>query len=343
MIELDGAHGEGGGQILRTSLTLSLITGQPFQMVNIRAGRAKPGLAAQHLACILAAARVGQAHIKGATLGSQTLTFHPGMVTPGNFTFSIGTAGATALLLHAIYLPLALANQPSTLTLEGGTHVKSAPCFEFLDRTWRRYQELLGLRIDLQIVRSGFFPRGGGAVRAVIHPWTTRLPIVLHARSVATAGKLLTLCAGLPYKIAECMFARAEHGLRPLKLATRWETLPATGGPGCMLAMELNSAPVPTLVFSLGELRKTSQAVADDVVQQVRDLLATGGVDPHSADQIILPAVLVPEASQFPVACVTQHLLTNVAIIQRFLNRPIAVTGGEGDAGTVRVGAVTEK
>src|SRR5215475_4472130 len=133
MIELDGAQGEGGGQILRTSLALSLITGKAFHLHNLRAGRSKPGLQPQHLMSVRAAATIGQAKLRGATRGSQDLVFEPGAVQPGKYRFPIGTAGATGLVLHTVYLPLALrASGPSEVTLEGGTHVRASPCYHFL-------------------------------------------------------------------------------------------------------------------------------------------------------------------------------------------------------------------
>src|SRR5262249_46338413 len=156
MIELDGAQGEGGGQILRTSLALSLITGNAFHLHNLRAGRSKPGLQAQHLMSVRAAATIGKATLRGATLGSQDLVFEPAAAEPGKYRFPIGTAGATGLVLHTVYLPLALADGPSTVTIEGGTHVKASPCFHFLMTTWHAYLERLGLRVSLEMRRPGF-------------------------------------------------------------------------------------------------------------------------------------------------------------------------------------------
>ncbi|MFO0845177.1 MAG: RNA 3'-terminal phosphate cyclase [Gemmataceae bacterium] len=156
-IELDGSYGEGGGQILRTGLALSLLTGQPFHLRNVRARRPKPGLQAQHLRSVLAAAEVGGADVRGASLGSTDLSFAPGRVRPGPYRFEIGTAGATGLVLHTVYLPLALrGEEPSEVTLVGGTHVTTSPSFHFLDGTWRRYLELMGLRIGLRLERPGF-------------------------------------------------------------------------------------------------------------------------------------------------------------------------------------------
>src|SRR4029077_9847215 len=165
MLELDGAMGEGGGQILRTSLALSLITGKAFRLTNVRANRAKPGLQPQHLTSVRAAKAIGNATVKGDAVGSREIIFEPGPVVPGKYRFAIGTAGATSLVLHTVYLPLAWkTGQPSELILEGGTHVSSSPSFHFLDTTWRAYLELLGLRIKLKQIRPGFYPRGGGQV-----------------------------------------------------------------------------------------------------------------------------------------------------------------------------------
>src|ERR1700687_4793935 len=138
LVELDGSFGEGGGQILRTSLALSLLTGRPFHLRNVRARRSKPGLQPQHLMSVRAAATIGQAQSQGAGLSSKDLVFEPGAVVPGGYRFDIGTAGATSLVLHTLYLPLALrGKEPSTLTLVGGTHVLASPCFHFLQTTWR--------------------------------------------------------------------------------------------------------------------------------------------------------------------------------------------------------------
>src|SRR5437870_4254055 len=180
-LDLDGSFGEGGGQILRTSLALALLTGRAFHLRNVRSRRPKPGLQAQHLMSVRAAAAIGQASVRGASLGSGDLVFEPGDVTPGTYTFPIGTAGATGLVLHTVYLPLALrTDAPSEITLQGGTHVTTSPCFHFLEITWRAYLEHLGLRIGLKLVRPGFYPRGGGVIRGHIQPCSPLLGLKLE-------------------------------------------------------------------------------------------------------------------------------------------------------------------
>src|SRR5262249_55832943 len=171
VLEIDGSFGEGGGQILRTSLALSLITGKAFHLRNVRANREKPGLQSQHLMSVRASATVGAAETLGASRGSSDLEFRPGTVRPGNYRFDIGTAGATALVLHTLYLPLACCTAtPSQLTLVGGTHVSKSPCFHFLATTWRHYLALMGLHVGLKMVQPGFYPRGGGIVEVQLRP-----------------------------------------------------------------------------------------------------------------------------------------------------------------------------
>ena len=202
LLELDGSFGEGGGQILRTSLALSLLTGRAFHLCNVRAGRAKPGLQPQHLQSVRAASTIGRAQTRGASPGSTDLVFEPGPVTQGRYRFDIGTAGATGLVLHTIYLPLALCGtSPSEVTLIGGTHVRTSPAFDFLNTTWRRYLAACGLRLSLKLVRPGFYPRGGGVVEASIQAGPRLRGITLGDRGPVKATGFSAV-AGLPEDIA---------------------------------------------------------------------------------------------------------------------------------------------
>jgi RNA 3'-terminal phosphate cyclase (ATP) len=339
-IELDGSFGEGGGQILRSSLALALLTGKSFHLRNVRARRPKPGLQPQHLMSVRAAATVGQAHVRGATLHSTDLVFEPGPVTAGNYRFPIGTAGATGLVLHTLYLPLALAGgAPSRLTLEGGTHVTTSPSFDFLDTTWRRYLELLGLRLGLTMRRPGFYPRGGGVVEAQV-PSVRRLRGVhLDRRGPITSATVVSIVADLPPDIARRQARRARFRLEVagLEVALREETW--TNGPGTVLSVMLDTRPVPTLFFGLGARGKRAERVADDAVDQAlayRDA-APAAVDAHSGDQLVLPLALAEGPSVYTVAEVTTHLVTNVAVIRQFVERDIACDGERGQPGSVRI------
>jgi RNA 3'-terminal phosphate cyclase (ATP) len=339
MLELDGSFGEGGGQILRTSLALSLLTGRAFHLRNVRAGRAKPGLQPQHLLSVRAAATIGNAQIRGASLHSTDLVFEPGSVRPGSYRFDVGTAGSTGMVLHTLYLPLVLrGSTPSELTLIGGTHTTTSPCFHFLDTTWRRYLELCGLRVSLRMNRPGFYPRGGGEVQAFIQPCRRLHGIRLGTRTKVRASGFSAV-AGLDVSIARRQARRATVRLqdRGLKVSLREETW--TGGPGTVLAVELDTTPVPTLFFALGARGKPAERVADEAVEQVFAYLDAGDalVDAHSADQLVLPLALAEGPSEYRVTEVTRHLTTNIAVIRRFHERDILCEGDEGQPGIVRI------
>jgi RNA 3'-terminal phosphate cyclase (ATP) len=339
IVHLDGSQGEGGGQILRTSLALSLLTGKAFHLHNVRAGRSRPGLQPQHLACVRAAAAVGQAQTVGASRNSTELHFEPGPVKAGRYTFDVGTAGATGLVLHTIYLPLALRGEAaSEVAITGGTHVPHSPCFHFLDATWRPYLELCGLSIRLRMDRPGFYPRGGGRIVAFIQPAPQVQPIRLGEPAAVSVAGGFSAVAGLEAGIARRQARRAETRLRDrLKIdleLQNWE-----GGPGTVLAVQLDSRPAPTLFFGLGERGKRAERVADEAIEQVRAYLDSGpaGVDPHTADQLVLPLALAPGPSEYRVAEVTRHLTTNIAVIRQLLERDILCEGAEGSPGLVRI------
>jgi RNA 3'-terminal phosphate cyclase (ATP) len=339
LLELDGSFGEGGGQILRTSLTLALLTGRGFHLRNVRAGRPKPGLQPQHLESVRAAAAVGQARLRGATLRSTDLVFEPGPVAAGKYRFDIGTAGATGLVLHTVYLPLALRGDgPSELTLTGGTHVTTSPCFHFLDTTWRRYLDAFGLQVRLRLLRPGFYPRGGGTIEAFIQPCQRLRGIRLGERGAVRATGFSAV-AGLPDSIAKRQARRAafrleQYGLEADIRAEQWE-----GGPGTVLAVVLDTQPAPSLFFGLGARGKPAERVADEAVDQVIAYLDAGAalVDAHGADQIVLPLALAEGPSEYRVAAVTRHLTTNIAVIRQFVDRAITWEDDEGGPGLVRI------
>ena len=340
LIDIDGSEGEGGVQMLRTSLALSLITGQPFRLRNVRARRAKPGLAAQHLMSVQAAAKIGNAKLRGAQLGSTDLTFEPTRLKPGDYDFTIGTAGATGLVLHTIYLPLALAKSPSSVAIEGGTHVKTSPCYHFLDRAWNAYLKALGIDIDLSLVRLGFYPRGGGRIEARIMPAARIQPFHGMTTPAIPQVEIIAGSAGMPEHVAERMIARATERLTAIGLDVTVHRESWHGGPGCMLGLQFPTAPAPTFFFSLGERGKRAEAVADEAVAQAEAFLLadTPAVDEHSADQLLLPLALADGPSEFRVASVSSHLLTNADVIRRFVDRGIECTGLPGEPGVVKVG-----
>jgi RNA 3'-terminal phosphate cyclase (ATP) len=336
MLEIDGSFGEGGGQILRSSLALSLLTGKPFRLRKIRANRQpKPGLRPQHLASVRAAAQIGPAKVTGDAVGSSQLTFEPGQVTAGKYHFAIGTAGSTALVLHTVYLPLALAGGTSELVLEGGTHNEKAPCFHFLQTTWRAYMARVGLTVSLEMERPGFYPRGGGQLLARIEPWTKRTPLRLTASVGDNTATVLSMTAGLPDHVAKRQGRRAtvrlrDAGIEPEVTYEEWQ-----GGPGCMLAITVPGG-VPSLFFGLGARGKPAETVADEAAAEALAFRPSGmPVDPHSGDQLLLPLSFIDGESEYHVSQVTRHLTTNAAVIRKFLGRHIVIEGDEGSPGLV--------
>jgi len=343
LVEIDGSAGEGGGQILRSALALSVLTGRPFKLVNIRANRAKPGLQPQHVMCVRAAGTVCGAIYKGAAKGSSVLYFEPGTVKAGNYTFSIGTAGATTLVLHTIYLPLALrGDQPSEITITGGTHNQHAPCYHFLETTWAAYMARLGIRVELEMIRPGFYPRGGGEIRAVVHPCQQVKALKLTTCPALTTAGGFSAFAGLPESVGKRQARRLQTRLKTEGIESHisieeWQA----ANPGTVATVIFRQAPVPPLFFSLGERGKPAETVADEAADEaIRFREAGSPVDEHSADQLLLPLAFSPEASEYRTGTATRHLTTNIATILHFLERTITLATDEGRHGTVRIDAV---
>lgn len=327
MVRLDGARGEGGGQILRTALTLSLLTGRPFRIDRIRANRDKPGLRPQHLAAVQAAAELGRAEVSGASVGSRSLTFRPGPVERRDLTIDIGTAGATALVLQTLHLPLALGDGAGVrLVLEGGTFNLAAPSFPFLAATWAPHMKALGLPVAVAMPSAGFFPIGGGRLEAWIEPGTPRA-VVLDARGPVTVRAEAGV-RGLPDSIAERMLVRAEGRLRSVGIEPEVDLVRWPGrGAGTAIALTASDGTTPATFVGLGERGKPAEAVADEAIDALLAHLAVPGaaVDPHSADQLLLPLALAEGRSVYTTSEATEHLRTNAATLAAFLDRPIAI------------------
>ena len=329
LITLDGSRGEGGGQILRSALTLSLLTGKPFRLVKIRANRDKPGLRPQHLKAVETAALLGGAELVGASVGSRDLTFRPGLVEPRDLNVEIGTAGSTALILHTLNLVLAVRGQEaSRLTIHGGTFNESAPSFPFLETTWSAYMKLLGLPISLGMPRAGYYPEGGGTLDAWIEPGQPQ-PLTFEDRGALVRIRGVAQTTNLPTSIARRMIDRVEARLAGPGLEAELTTAPLPGpgqGASISLVAEFENGPPATFV-GLGKRGKTSEAVADEAVDPLLAHLDSpaGAVDEHSADQLLLPLSLAEGRSVYTVTRVTEHLRTNVETIRSFLDVAIRV------------------
>jgi RNA 3'-terminal phosphate cyclase (ATP) len=343
LITLDGSSGEGGGQILRTALSLSMLTGRPFRIVKVRANRDKPGLRPQHAMAVEAAALLCAAEVSGGSVGSRDLTFRPSPIQPRDLRIDIGTAGATALVLQTLHLPMALhSGSGLRLILSGGTFNTSAPSFPFLESTWLAYLSSIGMPVSLTMPNAGYYPEGGGVLDAWIEPATPR-PLVLESRGELVRIQGVAETTNLDPGIARRMADRVESALSDRGHAIEVSTLKRPGpghGASVTLVAEYANAPPATFV-GLGKRGKPAEAVADEAVAElVDDLEATGGaVDLHSADQILLPLAFAPGRSVYTVNRVTEHLRTNAATIRAFLDRPIRIEeSAEGPGGRVIVG-----
>ena len=339
MITIDGSFGEGGGQILRTALALSLVTGEPFRIEKIRAGRKKPGLLRQHLTSVHAAAQIGQARVTGDTIGSTQLGFVPGQVTPGEYHFAVGTAGSTTLVLQTVLPALALAAGPSRLTLEGGTHNPFAPPFDFLERTLLPMLERMGRSIEAELERPGFYPAGGGKITVRVEPARAFARLDLGGRGEIRSRRAWALLANLPRNIAERELAVVGQKLSWPRQWLEVQIVDNSAGPGNVVLIEIAAEHVTEVFAGFGERGTPAEAVAETAVQAARRYLAADvAVGEHLADQLLVPLALARGGS-FTTTPLSRHATTNAEVIRQFLG--VAVTASELDhrACRVQVGA----
>lgn len=324
IIHIDGSQGEGGGQVLRSSLALSLVTGKPFTIDHIRAKRAKPGLMRQHLTAVRAAAEVGQCNIDSAKIGSVRLNFRPGKVRGGDYTFNIGTAGSATLVLQTVLPALILADGPSTLTLRGGTHNPMAPPFDFLERAYLPLVERLGPQFETTLLRHGFYPAGGGEFRVEIKPVKKLSNLELTQRGEIRERKGKIFLARLPRHIAEREKNTILQKTGWSEESVQIETITQSAGPGNIVMLETVSETVAELFTGFGEINVSAEAVAQRAVDQYREYLtAEVPVGKYLADQLMLPLGIATwqgsGPSAFRTLYLTQHSRTHIDILKRFL------------------------
>jgi len=351
MISIDGSFGEGGGQVLRTSLALAAITGQSLHIYNVRAGRAKPGLQAQHLTSVRAAAAICGAQLEGDMLNSQSLVFRPTQPSQaGDYIFDVtkarasGSAGATTLVLQTVLLPLALAPSggQSRITLRGGTHAPFSPPFPYIKHVFLPMLWKMGLRAEVELTRYGWYPAGGGEIIAKVRANGELAPTVLTERGELRQVWGTAAVSNLPSHIAQRMANRAVNVLKGADIAARMEAshVEATGpGAGIFLCAEYEHGAAGFTAY--GRKGLPSEQVAGTACD---DLLAhhqsDAAADPHLADQLVLPAALSAArgTSHWTTSCITQHLLTNAWVVHHFLDVPIRITGNQGEPGQIVIG-----
>ncbi len=332
-LTIDGSRGEGGGQILRTALSLSMITGLPFRIEKIRAGRKKPGLLRQHMTCVEASKRISSATVQGAEIGATALTFTPGPIQGGTYSFAIGSAGSTTLVFQTILPALLRAAEPSMVTLSGGTHNPMAPTFDYLERAFLPQLARMGASVEAKLHRHGFAPAGGGRWHARIRPGPLT-PVTLDDAGPPSGRCVIADVANLPFEIAEreCAVALGLLGW-PSELATP-RTIKADG-PGNVLAIEIGHANVTELFTGFGARTMSAEALAGNAVREARTYLAAKvPVGPHLADQLLLPLALAGGGA-FVTQEPTAHTRTNIEIIQFFL--PVTFSMNELAPGRWRI------
>jgi RNA 3'-terminal phosphate cyclase (ATP) len=355
-IVIDGAHGEGGGQILRSSLALSLVTQRPIRIVNIRAGRSRPGLARQHLTAVTAATDISRAQVTGAAIGSRELIFSPGPVSCGEYTFRVGTAGSTTLVLQTVLPALLLASGPSTLILEGGTHNPWAPPFDFLAAAYLPLINRMGPQVAVELERPGFYPAGGGRFRVQITPATHLAGFDLLERGDITSRQARVMIARLPLHIA-------QRELDTIRRRLDWSTEECTVeevsslGPGNVILIRLDSAQITELFCSFGREGVKAEIVAQEAVKEVRDYLkANVPVGPYLADQLLLPLGIsawksppaepnVPQRAAgfqrggtFRTESLTGHSTTHAELLRQFLGISVEIAPETAHTCRVQIG-----
>lgn len=310
MITIDGSQGEGGGQVLRTALASSVVTGQGFVLENVRAGRARPGLLRQHLTSLRAAAEICGALTEGAELGSGRVVFEPGPAVAGDYRFAVGSAGSAGLVLQTVLPPLLMLASPSTVTVLGGTHNSAAPPYHFLQAA---YAPHVGL--ELELLRWGFYPAGGGELRATINPG--RRPI-----ERVTRGAILELhghaaISAISHKIGHGALGVFKKELDLERGCIHFHQVPEPRGPGFACWVEARCEGGTELFTAFGEKRDTegvaARAVAEFRAWEAQDV----PVGEHLADQLLIPLALF--GGRFRTGPLSQHAQTNIDIIQRFL------------------------
>ena len=321
MLEIDGSRGEGGGQVLRSCLSLSLLTGKAFTIFNIRAGRPRPGLRPQHLASVRAAAAISGAKMQGADLSSRRLSFCPGAVRPGRYRFDIGTAGSVSLVFQTIFLPLALAGSLSRIEFTGGTHVPWSPCFHYLREVFLPVVGAMGFKCRVTLKKWGFYPKGGGVMEAFISPSRPEAPFLpQYKEDISIYG--ISASAGLPghVRIRQAGSARnflLQHGFDPLIAVEEAEA----SCPGSLLFLWTSGEGVRGGFTSLGKRGKSAEKVGREAARKLLAFLESrAACDKYLSDQLILPAALNPGISRWTTEELTGHLLTNASIAEKFLS-----------------------
>jgi len=338
VLTIDGSMGEGGGQVLRSSLALSLLSATPFRIHGIRAGRARPGLMRQHLAAVNAAAQIGDASVHGAEIGSTSLEFRPQALRSGNYTFAIGGAGSTTLVFQTVLWPLLLgADGPSTLHFEGGTHNPMAPPYEFISQTFLPVLARMGGQVEAELRGHGFYPAGGGRWSATIRPASALARLELLERGEVRNVSARALIANIPPAVALRQLDTLAAALGWDRAACRPQMIENSRGPGNALLSFIECEHVTEVLCGFGERGIPSERIAGGVASEVsRYLSANVPVGEHLADQLLLPMAL-GSGGVFRTIEPSRHTLTQLRLLKSFLGTTAVVTRETDEAWRIEI------
>lgn len=340
-ITIDGSYGEGGGQILRSALALSIILSKPVEIINIRKGRKKGGLQPQHLTCVNACGDISGAHIEGNEIGSTLLRFYPKGVKSGTFTFDVaekrGSAGSASLVLQTLLPPLILGPGHTMLTVMGGTHVPWSPPFHYLKEVFMPVIKRMGASVRLSIEKWGWYPIGGGIVHAEINPMRGLKGIRIEERGRLLRIRGISAVSNLPLSIAERQRTEGLNNLKALSVEIDIEIIPAPSpGKGTFFFIVAEYEGIVAGFSSLGAIGKSAEEVARETCRAFFEYhRLNGALEPHLADQLIPYVALAEGPSCFTTTKVTRHLLTNIWTVRQFMDIEINVQGAEEEEGRV--------
>ena len=317
---IDGSTGEGGGQILRTSLALACITGKALHIENIRAARRNPGLAKQHLAAVQAACEICDAEGSGAVINSKVLDFRPGRVQAGQYNFDVGSAGSASLVIQTILPALFLADKPSKVTVIGGTHNPWAPPFDFLCESFLPAIATAGFHASCSLIKHGFFPAGGGKIAFEIQPWQQQPNRVINLCDPIQDPQIYALVytAKLPAHIAqrqEKLLLQSELDIKNIEHVEVTDS----AGPGNCVVIKICSSSRTVVFTAFGMKGKPSEEVVGEVAKLASDFLESGAaIDRFLADQLLI-YIALSKAGCYTTNELSTHLQTNVEVIKKFL------------------------
>ena len=339
-VQIDGRYGEGGGQILRTALTLSAIFKVPVHINHIRGNRKKPGLRPQHLIAVNALTTITGAKVEGDKIDSNELVFQPGEIRGGNYSFNIGTAGSTSLVLQSMIPVLLFGKTPSQVQITGGTHVPWSPSFHYLKAVFLPTLRKMGVEVSLEIGKWGWYPKGGGKIRAFIKNTHGLNAIHLSNRGELVNLHIISAISNLPLSIAKRQRDQASKQIEYLGLnpTISIENAPSPGQ-GTVLFISAHFDGSIAGFTSLGKRGKRAEEVADDACKEfIKFLNSKGVIDIHLADQLVLYMALAGGRSKLIAESITEHIRTNIWVIERFLPLKFDVEEKTGKIGVDGIG-----